>query len=46
MSNLRKKEYEAALEQFVTRILDPAAANPFLQDFLPFHERLARLGGS
>jgi (1->4)-alpha-D-glucan 1-alpha-D-glucosylmutase len=37
-------EYEAALEGFIERILDPRAARPFLQDFLAFQPRVATLG--
>lgn len=37
-------DYEAALEAFIDRLLDPDPANPFLADFLPFQRRIARLG--
>ncbi|HLI12561.1 MAG TPA: malto-oligosyltrehalose synthase [Alphaproteobacteria bacterium] len=38
------QDYEAALESFVARILDPKAGRPFLGDFLPFQARIAGLG--
>ncbi|HEX6144151.1 MAG TPA: malto-oligosyltrehalose synthase [Geminicoccaceae bacterium] len=37
-------EYEAALEQFVRRVLDPERSRPFLADFIPFQERIALTG--
>jgi (1->4)-alpha-D-glucan 1-alpha-D-glucosylmutase len=37
-------EYEAALEAFVRRILDPERSRPFLADLLPFQERVALVG--
>lgn len=36
--------YEAAVEGFVRRILDPREGRTFLADFLPFQARLAPLG--
>lgn len=37
-------EYEDAVRQFVSRLLDRSAPNAFLDDFLPFQERLAQYG--
>jgi (1->4)-alpha-D-glucan 1-alpha-D-glucosylmutase len=37
-------DYEAALEQFVRRVLDPDRARHFLADFIPFQERIALTG--
>lgn len=37
-------QYESAVSDFVTRILEPSQANLFLADFLPFQARIARLG--
>lgn len=36
--------YEAGVEQFVRRILDPVSGRAFLADFLPFQQRVARIG--
>jgi (1->4)-alpha-D-glucan 1-alpha-D-glucosylmutase len=36
--------YETALTDFVDAVLDPAAANPFLEVFLPFQRRIAHYG--
>jgi (1->4)-alpha-D-glucan 1-alpha-D-glucosylmutase len=36
--------YEAGVEQFVRRILDPVSGQSFLTDFLPFQQRVARVG--
>src|SRR6185437_10513257 len=36
--------YEEAMRDFVRALLSPEAANPFLQDFLPFQQRIARVG--
>jgi (1->4)-alpha-D-glucan 1-alpha-D-glucosylmutase len=36
--------YEAAVSQFLTRILSLSSTNAFLKDFLPFQERLAKYG--
>ncbi|MCG6122295.1 MAG: malto-oligosyltrehalose synthase [Microvirga sp.] len=38
------EEYEAALKAFVRDCLDVSRNNPFLDSFLPFQERIARLG--
>jgi (1->4)-alpha-D-glucan 1-alpha-D-glucosylmutase len=37
--------YEGAVSSFVEDALDPVRSTAFLQSFLPFEERLARLGG-
>jgi len=36
--------YEAAVCEFLSRILSLSSTNPFLQDFLPFQQRLAGYG--
>jgi (1->4)-alpha-D-glucan 1-alpha-D-glucosylmutase len=36
--------YEQAVHDFIARILDRSASNPFLDDFLPFQESIARYG--
>ena len=36
--------YEGGVRRFVEAILDRARPNPFLDDFLPFQERVARAG--
>jgi (1->4)-alpha-D-glucan 1-alpha-D-glucosylmutase len=36
--------YEAAMKTFIDKLLDHTAANPFLDDFLPFQKRVARIG--
>jgi (1->4)-alpha-D-glucan 1-alpha-D-glucosylmutase len=36
--------YEEGVEQFIRRILDPAAGRAFLADLLPFQAHIARLG--
>lgn len=36
--------YEEAVRQFVESILDRAKANPFLDDFLQFHDQIAHAG--
>jgi (1->4)-alpha-D-glucan 1-alpha-D-glucosylmutase len=36
--------YEGAVRQFVESILDRTKPNPFLDDFLPFQERIAHAG--
>jgi (1->4)-alpha-D-glucan 1-alpha-D-glucosylmutase len=36
--------YEAAVSQFLTRILSLSSTNAFLKDFLPFQQRLAKYG--
>jgi (1->4)-alpha-D-glucan 1-alpha-D-glucosylmutase len=36
--------YEEALQKFVDSILDRTKANPFLDEFLPFEERIAHWG--
>ena len=37
-------EYEEGLGQFIARLLDRSAPNPFLEDFLPFQARVAQYG--
>ena len=37
-------DYETAVRDFIHALLSPDPANHFLRDFLPFHERVARLG--
>ena len=37
-------EYEEATRDFVRALLCPQPDNPFLQDFLPFQQRIARMG--
>ena len=37
-------EYEAAVSSFVKRLLKPGPQNRFLNDFVPFHHRVARIG--
>ena len=36
--------YEAAVGKFITKILSRERPNPFLEDFLPFQDRMARYG--
>jgi (1->4)-alpha-D-glucan 1-alpha-D-glucosylmutase len=38
------EEYDAGLREFVARVLDPRANPAFLEAFLPFQARVARLG--
>jgi (1->4)-alpha-D-glucan 1-alpha-D-glucosylmutase len=40
----RNTEYEDAVSSFVTALLDPTAKNRFLKDFIPFQQRVARIG--
>ncbi|HYM47834.1 MAG TPA: malto-oligosyltrehalose synthase, partial [Burkholderiaceae bacterium] len=40
----QSQEYEQALIAFVRALLGTLARNPFLNDFLPFQRRVARLG--
>lgn len=40
----RNTEYETAVSSFVRALLTPAAKNRFLDDFLPFQRRVARIG--
>jgi (1->4)-alpha-D-glucan 1-alpha-D-glucosylmutase len=40
----RNTEYENAVSSFVRTLLNPAAENRFLDDFVPFHRRVARIG--
>jgi (1->4)-alpha-D-glucan 1-alpha-D-glucosylmutase len=40
----RNTEYEAAVSSFVAALLDPNSNHRFLNDFLPFQRRVARLG--
>ncbi len=40
----RNTEYEEAVSSFVKALLDPAAKNRFLNDFIPFQRRVARIG--
>ena len=37
-------EYEEATRDFVRALLSPESVNPFLQDFLPFQQQIARMG--
>ena len=37
-------EYERAVRQFITRILDPQSAQEFLGDFRPFQQRISHWG--
>ncbi len=37
-------EYEAAVQQFVARVLDLAQGSAFLRDFLPFQQRIGAVG--
>lgn len=37
-------EYEDVIKQFVARLLDRSTSNVFLEDFLPFQERVAQYG--
>lgn len=37
-------EYETAVSSFVEALLNPEGGNPFLDDFLPFERRVARIG--
>lgn len=37
-------EYEAATQEFVRALLSPQPTNLFLSDFLPFQQKVARLG--
>jgi (1->4)-alpha-D-glucan 1-alpha-D-glucosylmutase len=36
--------YETAVSEFLARILSPSSSNAFLQNFLPFQQRLANYG--
>ena len=40
----RNAEYEDAMLSFMRTLLSPGARNRFLEDFVPFQRRLARLG--
>jgi len=40
----RNTEYETAVSSFVRALLNPAAKNLFLDDFVPFQRRVARIG--
>jgi (1->4)-alpha-D-glucan 1-alpha-D-glucosylmutase len=40
----RNTEYEDAVSSFVRTLLNPAAKNRFLKDFVPFQRRVARIG--
>jgi len=40
----RNTEYEEAVSSFVKALLDPSPKNRFLNDFVPFHRRVARIG--
>jgi (1->4)-alpha-D-glucan 1-alpha-D-glucosylmutase len=40
----RNTEYETAVSSFVRTLLNPAAKNRFLDDFVPFQRRVARIG--
>ncbi len=40
----RNTEYESAVSSFVRKLLDRDVQNPFLDDFVPFQRRVARIG--
>jgi (1->4)-alpha-D-glucan 1-alpha-D-glucosylmutase len=40
----RNTEYETAVSSFVRTLLNPGAKNRFLDDFVPFQRRVARVG--
>jgi (1->4)-alpha-D-glucan 1-alpha-D-glucosylmutase len=40
----RNTEYERAVSSFVRAVLKPSAENRFLNDFVPFQHRVARIG--
>ena len=40
----RNTEYEEAVSSFVKALLDPSTKNRFLNDFVPFQHRVARIG--
>lgn len=40
----RNTEYETAVSSFVRALLNPSAKNRFLDDFVPFQRRVARIG--
>jgi (1->4)-alpha-D-glucan 1-alpha-D-glucosylmutase len=40
----RNTEYETAVSSFVRTLLNPGAKNRFLDDFVPFQRRIARIG--
>jgi (1->4)-alpha-D-glucan 1-alpha-D-glucosylmutase len=40
----RNTEYETAVSSFVRTLLTPGAQNRFLNDFVPFQDRIARVG--
>jgi (1->4)-alpha-D-glucan 1-alpha-D-glucosylmutase len=40
----RNAEYESAVSSFVRTLLTPGAKNRFLDDFVPFQRRVARIG--
>jgi len=40
----RNREYETAVSSFVRAVLKPGAENRFLDDFVPFQHRVARIG--
>jgi (1->4)-alpha-D-glucan 1-alpha-D-glucosylmutase len=40
----RNTEYETAVSSFVRALLNPGGENKFLDDFLPFQRRVARIG--
>jgi (1->4)-alpha-D-glucan 1-alpha-D-glucosylmutase len=40
----RNAEYETAVSSFVKALLTPSPTNLFLDDFLPFQQRVARIG--
>ena len=39
-----RPEYDEAVRRFIARLLDQSAPNEFLDDFLPFQNRVAELG--
>jgi (1->4)-alpha-D-glucan 1-alpha-D-glucosylmutase len=40
----RNGAYEDAVSSFIKKLLTPGAKNRFLQDFVPFQQRIARIG--
>ena len=40
----RNAEYEEAVSSFVSALLNPTAKSRFLEDFIPFQRRVARIG--
>jgi (1->4)-alpha-D-glucan 1-alpha-D-glucosylmutase len=40
----RNARYESAMSSFVRKLLDRESENPFIKDFVPFQQRVARIG--